>query len=151
MANGSKFTDEEVYRAIREIVSSGNIATRESIAQLSSKSMTTLDACLSRLKEKGEIFSPARGVYAPSPPYSNDMRPVSCTVLLDGSVKVEIGDDILALSSREARYLSLMLAGFAIQLSGAENSAQFNYLCREISNIKYDTHQKTPREKAKIE
>ena len=47
------------------------------------------------------------------------------TILPDGTVKVEIGDDhVLTLSPREARTMSMMMAGFTMQ---AHNIAMENH------------------------
>ena len=62
-----------------------------------------------------------RGVYVPvevHPP----ARSISKTVLTDGTVKIEIGDEVLTLTPREDRALAMLQAGAVMQVLGIATS-----------------------------
>ena len=65
-----------------------------------------------------------RGVYVPVVQHP-EARLVSLTVLPDGTVKLEIGDDhVLTLTPREARSVGVTLGGLAAQAASIEAGHQ---------------------------
>jgi hypothetical protein len=72
------------------------------------------------------------GVFVPAATHP-PARPMSKTVMPDGMVKLEIGDDVLTLTPREDRTLATLQAGAATQLAAIEIGHQIAVLTSDIS------------------
>ena len=102
MSNAS--TTTAVYEAAQELHAMGTEITRHTIAELTQLPTVVVDDRLRALAEDGRIKRLVRGVYAVVKQYP-PTRPMSKTVLADGFVKIEIGDEVLTLTPREDRVL----------------------------------------------
>ena len=117
-------TREVVLDAVKELFSCDNVATRATITELTGLKQSLVDDCLKHLCDEMMIRRLERGCYAPVQRFPAP-RPMWLTILPDGTVKVEIGDDhVLTLIPREARTMSMMMAGFTMQ---AHNIAMENH------------------------
>lgn len=108
---------QRIYDAVCELHALEQVATRETVAELTSLKLGIVDDRLRALLDDGRVKRVLRGVYVPvevHPP----ARSISKTVLTDGMVKIEIGDEVLTLTPREDRALAMLQAGAAMQVLG---------------------------------
>lgn len=118
-----------ILDAVCELHALEQVVTRETVAELTGLKLTIVDDRLRALADDGRVKRVLRGVYVPvevHPP----ARSISKTVLDDGTVKIEIGNDVLTLTPREDRALAMLQAGAAIQVLGIANirAARDGYL-----------------------
>jgi hypothetical protein len=66
------------------------------------------------LVDNGAAYRVLNGVFVPAHKH-NPTRVISATHLPDGTVSVEVGDDVLQLNPQEHRMLGTALAGGALQ------------------------------------
>lgn len=115
----NKTTLQQILDTVQELHNLEQIVTREAVREVTGLALTTVDDRLAVLVDRGDITRIGRGVFVPAvkhPP----ARPISKTVLPDGTVKIEIGDVLLDLTPREDRHLAAMMAGGAAQLASIE-------------------------------
>jgi RIO-like serine/threonine protein kinase len=105
---------EKIHRAVIDIHQSGETVTRERIANVVGIKPSVVDDNMKRLVDDELLVRVTRGVYAPARVYPED-RPVSITTMSDGSVKLEVGDQVLELTPREARHVAMSTAGFTLR------------------------------------
>lgn len=125
-------TTELVFDAIVELHALEQIITREGLAGHLNLKLSIIDDKLKSLANDGLIARIQRGVYAPVEKYP-PTRPISHTELPDGTVVLDVGDDVLKLTPREARTLAVMLGARAIQASQINLSDQVGMMVAEIS------------------
>lgn len=101
----------------------GTEITRHTIAELTQLPRVVVDDRLRALAEDGRIKRLVRGVYALVKQYP-PTRPMSKTVLADGFVKIEIGDEVLTLTPREDRVLGGLMAGSAFVAASTAHEAR---------------------------
>lgn len=101
-----------ILEAAQELHAQGEYVTRHTVAELTGLPLTTVDDRLRNLVEDGQLKRLVRGVYLVPRQYP-PARAISKTVLEDGFVKIEIGDEVLTLTPREDRVLSQLMAGSA--------------------------------------
>jgi hypothetical protein len=110
-----------VLEAIRELHSQGLPSTRDALTRVTGLKLITIDESLKSLKDMELVWAPERGVYRPihlHPP----SRAMSKTILPNGLVKLEIGDDVLTLTPQENRMLAELQAGAAAQVASLEGA-----------------------------
>lgn len=108
---------QRIYDAVCELHALEQVATRETVAELTGLKLSIVDDRLRALMDDEKIRRVLRGVYVPvevHPP----ARSISKTVLTDGTVKIEIGDEVLTLTPREDRALAMLQAGAVMQVLG---------------------------------
>lgn len=109
--DAGKFSStQRVFDAVCDLHAQEQIATRETVAELTGLKLTVVDDRLRALVDNEKLKRVLRGVYVPMevhPP----ARPMSKTILPNGFVKVEIGDELLTLTPREDRTLAQLMAG----------------------------------------
>lgn len=108
-----------VLEAIQDLHNQEQIVTRETLSDLTGLKLTVIDDRLGVLADDGAILRVQRGVYVPAP-HHPPARPMSKTVIPDGTVKIEIGDEVLTLTPREDRMLANLQAGAAAQAAAIE-------------------------------
>lgn len=110
-------TRQLVLDAVHELYASHQLATRQLISDVLGIKQSLIDDSLKVLCDDGKIKRVERGVYIPVAQYPTP-RQMWQTILPDGTVKVDIGDDhILTLTPQEARTLSCMMAGHFLQFN----------------------------------
>lgn len=112
-----------VLEAIVDLYDQSLTVTSSAIARVTGLKPVTIADCIKELKERGDIWAPERGVYRPvvkHPP----ARAVSRTTLPDGTVKLEVGDDVLTLTPRESRMVAEAMGGSAALLVAIESANQ---------------------------
>lgn len=125
-------TTELVFDAVIELHALEQIVTREGLSEHLNLKLSIIDDKLKTLANDGLIARIQRGVYVPVTQYP-PTRPISHTELPDGTVVLDIGDDVLKLTPREARTLAVMLGARAIQASQINLSDQVGMMVAEIS------------------
>ncbi|UZA02078.1 hypothetical protein LP092_08710 [Moraxella bovis] len=99
-----KTQKQTVLEAVIDLHNKETPASRTTIAKLTGIKQTAVDECLKRLADDELIYRLCSGVYSPvvqHPP----QRTIYKTMLPDGTVKLDIGDDVLTLTPKEARTL----------------------------------------------
>ena len=132
MADARKSTTALVLEAVQDLHAQEQIVTRETLAELTGLKLSVIDDRLGTLADDGAILRVQRGVYVPAPQHP-PARPMSKTVMPDGMVKIEIGDEVLTLTPREDRALANLMAGAAAQAAAIETGRNTAILAAELS------------------
>ena len=101
-----------VYQAVRDLHAVGRAATRETVAEMCRMPLIVVDEQLRALHKAGQVVRVLRGHYEPALVF-DPPRPISKTVLSDGSAKIEVGDEVLLLTPAEDRALGQLMTGAA--------------------------------------
>lgn len=129
----TKSNAELLLEAIEDLHNQEQIVTRETLSQLTGLKLSIIDDRLSYLVDSGYIIRVQRGVFVPAPKH-RPSRLMSKTVLPDGTVKIDIGDnDVLTLTPREARALGNLMVAEAMQYSNIEMGHHMAILQSEVS------------------
>lgn len=110
-----------VLEAVQELHGLEQIVTREALIELLDLPATIIDDRVGTLINAGMVTRIRRGIYAPVDTHEAT-RVISKTLLPDGTVKFDIGDDVLTLTPKEDRMLAQMQAGVVMQAVGIEQS-----------------------------
>jgi ribosomal protein S25 len=113
-------TSDVVLEAVQDLHAHEKIVTREALAETTGLKLSIIDDRIKFLVDDGLVMRRQRGVFEPAPIYS-PARPVSKTILPDGTVKVEIGDDVITLTPRENRALGDLMSGAGMQYATIES------------------------------
>ena len=105
-------TKQQVYDAIATLCEENKIATRENIAQLTGLSLTIIDDRLKVLIDDMAIIRVQRGNFVIADQFPPP-RVISKTISQNGIITLDIGDEVLKLTPREARNLGQLLMGDA--------------------------------------
>ena len=105
---------ERVYNTVQELRAADQIATRETVAELVGGNMkqAIIDDRLRALVNAGRLKRVLRGVYELVEVYQAP-RAISKTILGNGFVKYDIGDEVLTLTPQEARVMGELSIGAA--------------------------------------
>lgn len=115
----AKSTLRLVYEAVCDLHAQEQVVTREALQEVTGLKLSIIDDRIATLIDEGEVLRRNRGVFVPAvqhPP----ARPISKTVMPDGMVKIEIGDEVLELTPREDRALAAIQSGTAVQFAAIE-------------------------------
>ena len=121
MTTPAPTSTQRIYEAVCELHALEQVATRDTVAELTGLKLAIVDDRLRALMDDGKLKRVLRGVYVPvevQPP----ARCISKTVLTDGTVKIEIGDEVLTLTPREDRALAMLQVGAVMQVLGIATS-----------------------------
>jgi hypothetical protein len=113
-------TSDAVLEAVQDLHANEHLVTREALAEVTGLKLSIIDDRLTYLVNTGQIVRRQRGVFEPAmthPP----ARAISKTILSDGTVKIEIGDEVLTLTPREDRHLGDLMAGAGMQHTSIES------------------------------
>ena len=131
----SKPNHEIVLEAVWELYNAEKVVTRETIAQLTPLDLVTISDRLSYLVDSGLVYRVQRGVYMPAH-HHRPARIISKSVLPDGTVKIEIGDDhVLTLTPRENRMLAECMGGAIQQYIAIDNARQADQAVGELNAV----------------
>ena len=137
---------QRIYDAVCELYNLEQVATRETVAELTGLKLSIVDDRLRALVDDDELKRLIRGVYELVEKYP-EARAISKTVLSSGWVKWDIGNDVLELTPAEDRVmaqLSMGAAGQAVMIQSTNQhlflatqlAAQVESLTREIKALK---------------
>ena len=121
-----------VLDAVRDLHALEQLVTRETLAVATGLKMSIIDDRTRALVDDGLLLRKQRGVFVPAvmhPP----ARPMSKTLLNDGWVKIEIGDEVLTLTPKENRMLAELQAGAAAQFAAIEAGQQATILHAQLA------------------
>lgn len=121
-----------VLDAVRDMHAQEQSATREALAEATGLKLSVIDDRTRALVDDSQLLRLKRGVFIPVVVHPA-ARIMSKTILPDGWVKLEVGDDMLTLTPRESRMLSAMMAGEAMQLTAIEASRQAAVVHAELA------------------
>lgn len=134
-----KSSSDIVLSAAVELANNGQTVTRETLCQATGLKLSIVDDRVKVLIDDGLMVRIERGVFKPCTMHA-PTRVISKTVLTDGSVKLDIGDDVLDLTPHEAMVLGRLLMGDAVALSSIEAGNQAalanGAMMREIAALK---------------
>lgn len=123
---------DRIYDAVRELRSLEQIATRETVAELTGLKQTVVDDRLRTLVDDGKLKRLIRGIYELVEDYP-ETRAISKTVLPTGYVKYDIGDEVITLTPNEDRVLAQLGMGAAGQAVMIQSTNQHLYLATELA------------------
>lgn len=106
-------TKDIVFQAIIDLCERFNYATREAIISETGLVFHHVDEAVKKLREEDGVIHRLKGNRF-TVVKRFDEQPVSATVLDDGQVKVEHGDEMMTLTPRAARAVLALLGGFAL-------------------------------------
>lgn len=115
----NKNSTDAIYDAVIDLHNNEQIVTRTTLAAILDMKIGIIDDRLSYLVDTNRIMRVERGVYVPVIQHATS-RIMSKMVLPDGTVKIEIGDDVLTLTPKEARTLGNLVVAEAMQYSNIE-------------------------------
>ena len=123
---------QRVYDAVRDLREVDQIATRETVAELTGLKMSVVDDRLRTLVDDGRLRRLLRGVYEmvevfPPP------RNTYAGIMQNGMVKVEVGEEVWTLTPSEARRVARVLGGFAEDARILESSRAHLFLATELA------------------
>jgi len=134
-------TAARILEAIQDLHAREQIATRETLAELTGLKLTTTDDRIGYLLDHGKIHHVQRGVFVPAEQHG-PARPITRSMLADGTTVLEVGDTVMHLSPRESRMLGEIMAGsaqaYAVVEIGHHSAHQSNILQAQISEIRRD-------------
>ena len=129
-----KATKDYVLEEVIDLHAREQIVTREILADFTGRKLAIIDEALRTLVNEERVARVQRGVYVPVVQHP-EARLVSLTVLPDGTVKLEIGDDhVLTLTPREARSVGVTLGGYAAQAAFIEAGHQAALMASAFNN-----------------
>lgn len=109
MAKPELSTGEKIYQAAVGLHNAGRQISRQALVKVTGLLMGQIDDHVTRMvNEQGRLRRVANGVLELVEQFPAN-RPISKTVLPDGSVTIEVGDDVLQLTPGEAHVLGASL------------------------------------------
>lgn len=123
---------QRIFDAVRDLREVDQIATRETVAELTGLKMSVVDDRLRALVDDGKLKRLLRGVYELVEVF-HEPRELSCTTLSNGWVKLELGDDLLQMTPTEARRAARALGGFAEDARVIESTRSHLFLATELA------------------
>lgn len=121
-----------VLEAVCELHAKEQVATRDTVAELTGLKLAIVDDRLRDLVDKELLRRVIRGVYVPvtqHPP----ARVMCKRVMADGMVEIEIGNDVLLLTPKEDRMLADLQAGAAAQAIAISTGRQHSMMATEFA------------------
>jgi hypothetical protein len=128
-----KSTTEIVLQAVQDLHAKEQIVTRETLAEVTNFKLTVIDDRIGTLVDDGLVHRVQRGVFVPAEQHP-PARPISKTILPNGMVKIEIGDEVLTLTPRESRMLAELSVGSAQQFASIEMGHGVAALAGDLSH-----------------
>ena len=111
---------KQILEAVIDLHAQEQIVTRGKIGEvLPHLTLQNISDRLSYLLETHQINRVERGVYVPVITHAPS-RPICKYILPDGTVKIEIGEQIITMTPRESRYLGNLMVAEAMQFSNIE-------------------------------
>lgn len=113
-------TTKQILEAVIDLHAQEQIVTRDKIGEiLPHLTLQKISDRLSYLIETNQISRAERGVYVPVITHAPS-RPICKYILPDGTVKIELGDQIITMTPKESRYLGNLMVAEAMQFSNIE-------------------------------
>lgn len=126
-------TTEIIFEAMQDLYASEQLVTRETLADVTGIKLGIIDDRLGHLVDIGRVRRVQRGVYVPMEHHA-PARAITRTLLPDGGSILEIGDEVLQLTPREARLLGELMAGSGQQLASIQQGQQTEMLTSDLQH-----------------
>lgn len=123
----------KVLEAARDLHALHQLVTREALEQATQLTLHVVDERVRLLINYGELIRKQKGVYEPTVRWP-EPRAISKTVLPDGRVKIEVGDELLTLTPHEDRMLSSLQTGAGMQLTAIEANRQMTVVHASLAD-----------------
>lgn len=124
--------DKTVLAAMVELRALEQPVTRHSLAKLLGVDLGVIDDRAGKLVNEGKAVRNQRGSYQAVAQYP-ETRQISKTIMPDGMVIFDIGDDVLKLTPREDRMLATMQAGVVMQTVAIEAGRQTELIAVDLA------------------
>ena len=121
-----------VLEAVRELRSLEQIASRETVAELTGLKQAIVDDRLRALVDDGKLRRVLRGICELEETFPPP-RAISKTILANGVVVYDVGDDVLTLTPQEARRLAEISMGAAGTAVMIDSTRQHLMLATELA------------------
>lgn len=108
-----------ILEAVQDLHAQEQIVTRETLNALTGLKLSVIDDRVGALIDDGLVVRVQRGVYVPAETHP-PARVISKMLLPDGTVKIDIGDQVLTLTPKEDRMLAALQAGVVMQTAAIE-------------------------------
>ena len=139
MAITERTTNETIFQACLDLHNAGRMISRQLLVKVTAIKMGVVDDHVTRMVDNGRLRRVANGILEVVEQFPPN-RPISKTVLPDGRVTIEVGDDVLQLTPSEAQVLGASLIGeatvFSQLHSDRDMSDQVARLQREAQDAK---------------
>lgn len=100
---------QQIYQAIVDLCAANRQASRKAISDCTDLPMSIVDDHVKNLKDDGLIRLVVPGIFEVVDQRMD--RAISGTIVPEGGYKLEIGDQVLDLTLREARNIALITGG----------------------------------------
>lgn len=120
-----------IWDAIRDLANQEQVITRELLVEVTGLKLLIIDSHIKNLIQIGKVERITNGVYRMTQAYPLT-RSMSKTVLPDGMVKLEIGDEVITLTPKEDRALAGLQAGVAVQYATIEAGRASTVLAAQL-------------------
>lgn len=125
-------SSQKVMDAVKELARLEQVATRENVAELTGLTLTVVDDRLKVLTDDGKLRRVLKGIYTIAISYP-EPRAITVTEIPDGWVTVDVGDQTLVLSPKEARMLGRALAGHVDDFRAGESINRHLVLATDLA------------------
>lgn len=135
IATTEKSSADILLEIIQDMHAQEQIVTRETLSSqkgLTNLTKTQIDDRLAYLENNGRIVRVQRGVFVPAEQH-RPARSVYTSILPDGTTVLEVGEQKLILSPREARMVGQAMAGAAQQFVAIQQGHEAAYANHEMS------------------
>lgn len=110
-----------ILDTIMDLHAKEQVVTRELLVELTGLKMTVIDDHVGRMVEEEKIRRVKAGVFVPLGAH-RPARPITRSILQDGTSVLEIGDKVEIMSPREARMLGEIFGGAGMQYASIQLS-----------------------------
>lgn len=121
-----------ILEAVQDLHAQEQVVTRETLNALTGLKLSIIDDRLGALVDDGLVVRVQRGVYVPAETHP-PARVISKMLLPDGTVKIDIGDQVLTLTPKEDRMLAQLMAGVVMQTAAIEVGHQSAMMAGELN------------------
>lgn len=107
-----RVSSQEILDWVTDLHEKEQVVSREVLTEVTGMKLSIVDEHLRNLVNTGKIKRVTRGVFVPVR-VMQPARLISTSLLPDGWLKIEVGDDVMTLTPREARMLGTMMQGYS--------------------------------------
>jgi hypothetical protein len=121
-----------VLDMISDMHAQEQLVTRESLVKVLDLPLSVLDDRVGTLINAGLVRRIRKGLYEPAEQHA-PARVISKTLLPCGTVKIDIGDEVLTLTPKEDRMLAQVQAGVVLQTASIEAGHHSALIAADLS------------------
>lgn len=123
---------QRVFDAVRDLRELDQIATRDTVAEVTGLKLSIVDDRLRTLVDDGKLKRLLRGVYELVETFP-EPRTIYCGILPNGMVKLEVGESVETFTPSEARRAARALGGFAEDARVIESTRAHLFMATELA------------------